>query len=81
MNDFDNKIISDVNKLLAKSHDVNKQHFADHYKQIENLIQYTLPEVLNKTTPKPCYWFPIVNSIVNGVTVGISVYLLFRLFS
>ncbi len=72
--DFETHVISQVETLLYNQVKANK-HLHDKFnRDIGERLEKTLPKLLLDATPTPNYWFSLLNSVVNGLFVGLAVY-------
>ncbi len=68
-------VLNCVNKANEDSYKKTVKAYDKHSNDIERILSTILPDVLNSITNKPNYWFPILLNILNGVIIGIAMYL------
>jgi len=73
--EFKNEVISQVNERLSEQYESNRRSFEQLNRDIGERLEVVLPRMLKETSEKPNYWFPILNSLLNGVAVGLAIYL------
>ena len=76
--EFKQDIIEQVSNIVRKQDEQNRKNWDKFDQVMTDRLERALPAALKTLTPKNNYWFPVLTSILNGVAVGLSVFVAFK---
>ena len=72
--EFKTDIVKQVNEIVSEQARNNKESWVRFNADIAHRLEVVLPKVLKEFEPKTNYWFSLLNSALNGVMVGIAIF-------
>jgi len=73
--EFKASVVAEVNSQNQAAYNKTVKAYDKHSADIERILSKIVPDIIERMATKPNYWFPILLNVINGVILGVAMYI------